>query len=1166
MHSQLVLLLALLYAGLLFWVAWRAERVRHISPTLQALTYALSLAVYCSSWTFFAAAGRAANSGWDYLPIYLGPVLMLWLAWPFIRKLSVISQRNRVTSIADFLGSRYGKHQGLASLVTLLALVGTLPYIALQLKAVTMAWQLVGEDLPSLSSGAANSLIAAIVMACFAIAFGTRTLDGPRRHQGLIAAVAVESLVKLIAFALVALFAWQLLTTTQASGIWHSLVDSPTLGQWPNVNANFITQTLLAAAAIVCLPRQYHLTFVEHHDRRSLRTARWLLPLYLTAFSLLVVPIALAGQALLSSPQLGADDLVMRLPLAADAPWVTALAFLGGLSAATGMVVVAAIALSTMISNEWVVPLWLKQGASHRRQAAQLGHQLRTVRRLAIVAVLLLGWLLEQLLSADNSLPAIGLIAFASAIQVLPALLAGLYWPRGHRYGVLAGLTGGALVWLYCLLLPALLGQDHALVTQGPGQISWLAPTALLGIEWFDPLTRGVFWSLLVNTLLFVSVSRASRFNALDIRQAAAFTQRNRRFHYSGEDFTPSAIEVRQLQPVLGPLMGEQRAQQLWQACEQKLGHRLLPHDQIPQFMVTKLEASLAAIVGAVSAQRTLDLLRKQQPLQLEDWVNLVGHSNRQVQFSQELLQTTLETIPQGVSVVDAKLQLVAWNSRYETIFNYPPRLLYVGCPIEKVYEFNASRGLFAQQEKDLDAAIGKRLHWLARGEEYRLERRLPDQRVIDIRGIPLANGGYVTTYTDISDFHSIMHQLTQARDQLEDRVSERTSALIEANQSLQQENQLRARVERELQRVYASKTRFLAAASHDLAQPINAARLFVAALEQQALKARAHNFLPGLQSIGDALACSEQLIDSLREIARLDSGKLSPKRRHFCATDLLAPLAREFTALAHQKGLTLRWVDSRCWLYSDPALLRRIVQNFLSNAVNYTQRGKILLGCRRARDRLWICVWDTGPGINSVDQARIFEEFERLDNDTHDAGKGLGLGLSIAQRSAQHLGHELEVHSAPGRGALFRIAVPLGEPQTAATNTKLATTELTGLQILCVDNEPSIRAGLVALLQQWGCQVTAATDLGTAIGQWHARTPPDVVIADYHLDRRENGLELLQALSLHWQQSLPGVVISADNSDPLRARVDDAGHVYLSKPVQPAALRSTLRNLSKGH
>ena len=544
-----------------------------------------------------------------------------------------------------------------------------------------------------------------------------------------------------------------------------------------------------------------------------------------------------------------------------------------------------------------------------------------------------------------------------------------------------------------------------------------------------------------------------------------------------------------------------------------------------------------------------------------------MGGSSRQLQFSQELLQTTLETIPQGISVVDEEMKLVAWNQRYRELFTYPPRLLYVGCPIVKIYEFNAIRGYLGATDDDVDAAVDKRLRLMAEGRSYRIERRLPTGTVLEISGTPMANGGYVTTYTDITNYQQILDQLEAAKAQLEERVVERTAELSEVNASLQKENQLRARLEQDLNAVYASKTRFLAAASHDLLQPINAARLFVGSLQQQVLNNGLGTISNDVNHIDGALKSAESLIASLREIARLDSGKLVPQRQAFALGQLLNTLANEFSVLASRNNIALRCVATQCWVNSDEHILRRILQNFLSNAMMYTRRGKVLIGCRRRGENLVIEVWDTGPGIAEADQGRIFEEFERLGTSAHgDSEKGLGLGLSIARRMAIMLGHRLELQSWSGRGSVFRVTVPMAQAvDTAAPEQAThveAGEELVGIRILCIDNEQRILAGMQSLLEQWGCQVICAASLAEAIERWPVDEPPQVVLADYHLDDGENGMDVLQTLGYHWQQTLPAIVISADNSAELCEQVATAGYRYLSKPVQPAALRGSMRAL----
>lgn len=1154
--NQGVVLLAFLYVGFLFVIAWWADRHVGRPPAIRALIYSLSLAVYCSSWTFFGAVGQAVNDGWSFLPIYLGPILLFVFGWQFIRRLSVVCTRNGVTSIADFIGSRYGKNQFLAALATLIAVVGSLPYIALQLKAATQAWmtiQLLWQ--PEVSGNHSNiSFVVALLLVLFTVAFGTRVIDRRQRHRGLMAAIAVESVVKMLAFVAVGVFAIAWLLN---SGDSEVVVEYGQLASLPQP-VNFLTQLLLAAAAIVCLPRQFHVMVVEHHSRRDMRTARWVFPAYLALFCVMIAPIALFGQSLLGGDNPSADMFVLLAPLATGNNTLALVALLGGLSAATGMVIVACVTLSVMVCNEWIVPLW----QYFDRAPSINARWLQKMRRGAIAAVLMAAWLLEQQLHLRGGLASLGLLSFAAAAQLFPAIIAALYWPRAHSKGVIAGLFAGGFLWFYCLLLPALLGPQHPLVAGGLMSWSWLRPESLFGLGFLDPLSHGVAWSLLINSAMIFFVSKRCRFKALEMRQARAFTELRRELPnvIAGKEL--ANIESWQLQRILTSLFGGARSQEIWQGFEQRLGHRLLPNDRVVKFVVKEVEGLLSAIVGAVSAHRTLELLQRKKPLEMDEFVGLIGSTSKQIQFGQDLLQITLETVPQGISVVDVNLHLVGWNSRYIELFDFPERLLYVGCPIAKVYQYNAERGYLQDAEIDADGAIERRLTLLRGGQAYRLERSLPNGTVIEICGTPMANGGYVTTYTDISDYREVMDELATAKSELELRVAERTSALASANASLAAENQARGKIEQELNSVYASKSRFFASASHDLLQPINAARLFTAALGH---KAGDGELATEVAHIDSALAGAENLLSSLREIARLDSGKMQVDREHFSLADLLQPLVREGTLVAEHNGLELRGCDTSLWVYSDRQLLRRVLQNLLSNALCYTRHGRVLVGVRRRGDAVMIQVWDTGLGISEGDQQRIFGEFERAQEVAHvDSGKGLGLGLSIVQRICALLGYELTLRSVEGRGSMFGVTVPLGrvgisEVESVAPQLH---TELAGISVLCIDNEAAIRAGMQALLGQWGCRVFVAASLGEVLSQWSLDSAPDIVLADFHLDSDETGLSVLEALSYHWHTILKAVVISADNSDELRQNVRGAGYRFLTKPVKPAALRGLIRQL----
>jgi len=1156
MDSERLLLIVTCYGILLFAIAWLTERYGHKinKPWWRPLVYTLSIGVYCSSWTFLGAVGQAANSGWHFLPIYLGPILLIVFGWRFLHRLITVSGRNKITSIADFIGSRYGKYQPLAAAVTLILVIGTLPYIALQLRAVDIAWNSTDWRTDTvLGNDVSSSLVTAMIMAWFAIVFGTRVIDGPNKLRGLMTVIATESIVKLAAFILLAIFAWGLLREANMP----LLVGLPQFNFQQILSPRFFTEMLLAATAIVCLPRQFHVMAVEFQQESDLRYTRWLLPLYLGLFALLVIPLAQAGTVFLSGIGVPTDSYVLMLPSWNGQPATLAFAFIGALSAATGMVVVATIALSIMISNELIVPLWLRFSSYQKEHSSDLADSLRLIRRISIVTILIMAWWLERVMLNNENLAGIGLISFAACAQLVPAILAALYWPKAHRKGVMAGLIAGMIMWFYCLLLPLLLPADSALMNQGLFKLAWLKPHDLFYSGHWDMLSHGVFWSLSINVLIFFVISKLSALTNLDVRQANAFMQLNGT-SYEGEiplDPSPSGIEVHQLQALAQPLFGDVRSLKIWHEFEQTLGHRLLPNDQAPRFVVTAIESDLAAIIGSVSARKAIQLLIGKQPLLLKDFVSLVSGSSRQIQFSQTLLQTTLDTIPQGVSVVDKDLKLAVWNQQYQTMFDYPKRLLYIGCDISKVYYYNAVRGYLGNDNDPVDAIVTKRMQQLATGNAYRLERRLPNNKVIEICGTPLTNGGYVTTYTDITDYDDMLSQLEINKQQLEQRVQDRTAELQHVNDSLLRENELRARVESELKSVNASKNHFMAAASHDLLQPINAARLFTSSLLQMTKTDENLTLKQTIDQLDDALLQSEHLINSLRDISRLRSGKERPKREHFSLHKLLKSLAAEAGIIAEDKNLDFHWVDSHLWLFTDRHLLRRILQNFLSNALRYTQKGKVLLGCRRASGALIIEVWDTGPGISAENQLRIFEEFERLPGSTM---QGLGLGLSIAQNISQLLGHEITLDSNLGRGSVFRITVPLGQQQTITVQKRLSDPNLANIKVLCVDNEARILAGMQSLLEQWGCQVTTASNLRQALDLWRDEQPPQLVLADFHLDN-ETGLDVLEALQYHWQQPLGAIIISADNSDEVRDQVSAAGHLYLPKPIVANALRTTM-------
>jgi Na+/proline symporter/signal transduction histidine kinase len=1181
-----LLSLALLYICLLFAVAWYADRVsaqavvdgggrdsrfRILGLSLQAsrvrgVVYALSLAVYCSSWTFYGAVGSATASAWSHAPIYLGPILLFIFGWPLIQRLLSVGARHRVTSIADYIGARYGKRQFLAILVTLVATAAVLPYIALQFKALAQAWTVVGGSSQEVEAiGGDTALLVAIILAVFTILFGTRRLDGRERHQGMMTAVAVESLVKLVAFFAVAVLALSYLASESATTVVEH--SSEALGEVA-LSADFFARTLISALAVLCLPRQFHAMVVEAREDSDTGMARWLFPLYLGLFMVLAVPISLAGSHLLANNVAVSPDVyVQQLPIALESRWVTVASFIGGISAATGMVIVATVSLAIMITNEIIAPIVMRLNADSPAAILKLGDSLRRIRQFTIAGILLAAWLVTRQIMGIPWLAQIGFISFLAAAQLAPGLIAGLYWRRAHGVGVIVGMLAGLAVWFYCAVLPSVLPASTQLLADGPLGISWLAPLNLFGIQAEHRLAYATSWSLGLNIVALAVLSRVLRPSQADIRQARVFIDMSDDATGAAElDYQLSLIRVSQLQALLPPFVDQEELRRMWLEFEQSYQQRLLPGDRAPEFVVSRVEAVLSRIIGATSAHKAMEQLESSQQLAYSDLAGMVSDASKLHTFNKELLQTTVESLVQGVSVVDKELRLVAWNKRYEDIFHYPERFLYVGCPIQRVYRFNAERGFLGGGPNNREEEISKRLEWLRGGNTYRLERSLPDGTVIDIRGTPLPNGGFVTTYIDITDFRDVVTQLEEAKIELEAKVVSGSQTLSETNARLRQENRLRAQVESRLRDAHLSRTRFMSATSHDLLQPINAARLFTAALKPQLGANADASVLRVADQIDLSLQRAEGLIAELREIARLDSGKQKPQCTHFPAAQLLEGLAQEFQPSAELQGLDLRVQPSSVWLFSDHSLLYRMLQNLLANALKYTSVGRVSLGVRRRHQGAEIQVWDTGPGIAEEDQLRIFQEFERLPRQAGQSEEGLGLGLAIVQRYAELLGHSIQLRSTVGSGTMFSVMVTFGQVQVVSEQgaDKPPGGDLNGLHILCLDNDQMILDGMEQLLGAMGATVDSARDRGALLARFANGKRPDIILADYHLDDGDTGINAMVAARQVGAYDTPCIIVSADDSDVIRDQARAVGFRFLPKPVNAARLRALVLALTR--
>ncbi len=1084
---------ALVWLGLLFGVALLGERRPALFEKRWAIVYALSLAIHCTSWTFYGTVTQASRSGWWLPPTFVGAILMYLFGIAVLRRLVQLARDYNAGSLADLIAVRLGRHSGLAALVTAVVLIGIVPYIALQLKAVAMSFAMLSRGQVAESPPWQDSaLYVALLMALFAMLFGTRRASTMAHNRGLVLAMAFESLFKLAAM----LALGSLLFAPLPAGVAYA---PP-----PHDSTGFPAMILLGALAMFTLPHQFHAGVVECRDGAHLRTARWLFPLYMLLIALPILPLARLGDAWLAPSGVPSDLYVLALPMARDQHGLALLAFLGGLSAATSMVVVATLALSLMVVNHFIAPLRVHAGWG-RDEHGDLRGEVINQRRVAILAVILLAWAYSRVLARNDVLADIGAISFSALAGLAPALLAAVYRPQLGPRAVASGLAVGTLAWLY-VLVPAMFPGDTAWWNAWPSALGFLAPDRFLGLGDWSRLGRAVAAGLAANVLTMFAVA-GSRFG-----------------------------RARRPSPVGGIGLAELHA----------LASRFLPSERVAYLFrdapaqglasaarVAEVEHELAAVIGAASARLLLEVVRRQGREELDTVAAIVGEAAQDLRFNQRVLEAALENMSQGICVVDAELRLVAWNRRYASLFGYPEGLLQVGRPVADLTRHNVARGMIGGG--DVEARVQRRLAHMRAGTRHLSERRFPDGTVVEIRGNPMPGGGFVATFTDVTAFRHAEDALKRANETLELRVEERTRALAAASA--------------EAQRANAAKSRFLAAVSHDLMQPLHAAQLFAHTLAERGGEAATVRHLQG------ALAATEGLLAGLLDIARLEGGRLHPQPREFALSEVLGPLAAEFQAMASDRGMRLSVVDSAAWVRSDPLLLRRVLQNFLSNALRYSERGRVLLGLRRHGDRVRLEVWDTGPGIASEERERIFQAFHRL---PQAGGQGLGLGLSIAQRMAALLEHPLGLRSWPGRGSVFHLDVPRARPVPSPVAVPVMAQSTAAGRALVLDNEPAARTALASLLQGWGWEVHVAAQPRQAM-----ETPwrPDLCVLDYHLDHGATGLDVLRELR-RAHPEVPVLILTADRDGELRQRVLEAGAMMLYKPLKPLALQQVMQRL----
>lgn len=655
-----LVLVCLLYVVILFGVAFAVERLARRSRAewlRSPLIYTLSLSVYCTAWTFYGAVGYAARSGLEFVTIYLGPTLVMLAWWGLVRKLVRIGKSQRITSVADLISARYGKSATLGAGVTCLAVLGTAPYIALQLQSVTLSFAVFQADAPGAADLNTKSFLVAAGLALFAILFGTRRVDVNERHLGVVMAIAVEAVVKLVALLAVGIFV--VFSVAGGPAGMAEMIDASEIARWQVAPDRWAVLIFLAGAAFLCLPRMFHVMVVENTDESHVSFASWAFPLYLMLISLFVVPIAVVGLSALPEGT-NPDMFVLTVPLFYGENGLATLAFLGGFSSATSMVIVASIAVSTMVSNNIVMPIWLNS----RQGGATVSGDVRDVallsRRVAIIAVLALGLLYYRLSGGGAALAAIGLISFTGVAQVLPAMIGGIFWRGATRAGAAAGILTGAAVWLWTSFLPSF--GDAGILSaevfaEGPFGIGLLRPEALFGLEGLDPLVHAVFWSMLLNTLAFVVGSLVTFPSPLERLQAAAVVDVFR-YAETTRGWSGSAAEAEDLMLMSQRILGPREAQRLFEAEAAQQGKGGTLPDVTPGFL-ERLEKELSGSVGAATAHAMLAQITGGTSVSVADLLKVADEAQQILEYSGELEQKSEELATTARQLREANAKLV---------------------------------------------------------------------------------------------------------------------------------------------------------------------------------------------------------------------------------------------------------------------------------------------------------------------------------------------------------------------------------------------------------------------------------------------------------------------------------------------------------------------------
>jgi Na+/proline symporter/signal transduction histidine kinase len=1074
MMSLAALLVVLAYFTTQYFAIKWANGLSNPRTSLRRAIYCLSVAASGSSWVYFGSAGYAAKHGLESIALYIGIVLAFTLGFPLLQKIVQLSKAEGIKSISDFIGARYGKSFSVAAVVTVITTIGLIPYISLQITAVHYLIDIYCQsfDQIDLHSEVGVHIVVALVeigIASYTVFYIAYRPLFKEQYDSLVHGLAFATLVKFVGLFIVGVAAVTFLYGSPFE-IFARVIskrEQLPMFQAPLSVSNSIGFILIGAASVLLLPNQFYMTIVQNRDDSELRAARWFVPLLLLCFGIFILPLAAIGSTVLP-PAASGDFYFLYLPLAAGQNWLATIALVGGLPAATTMIIAPSILLSIMISNDLILPGMLRRiRHSSSDEPKDFTKIIPNIRRVALVGILAAAFAYQFLISIKIDFGAMALVSAIAVIQLLPPLVGGLVWRRGTARGAIWGMVSGFAVWAYTMVLPTLFDAEATFMAHGPFGIEMLRPHSLFGLD-LAGFMNGMVWSLSANLGFFIAGSLSRSATPLERIQASIFIPENTLSLNSIGSLQPS-VTINQLKATISKYVGTEQADLAFNTFHREQNIALDDNEAADFKTVHFAEQMLSSIVGSPSARLILSLaMGPTGPAQRRAQI-VLDHATDALAQNRHLLQTALDQMDQGISVFDRDFRLSCWNTQFRLILDLPKELQRMGTPLNRIVAHLEERG-------DLPDSAGKNFVEQSAGLSIPWRIKLQGTgQTIEIRSNPMPDGGLVTTFTDVTSAVNADNLLRQTNESLELRVRDRTADLVLANQHL-------AKAHRRAEEANAGKTRFLADAGHDILQPLNAARLYSSSLVEQLGDSYGKELANNVDS---SLEAVESIISALLDISRLDTGALKPVISVFRLDALLLQIARDFAPSAREKGLDLRVVPSSAVIATDRNLLRRLVQNLVSNAIKYSRSGKILIGAKRRGRFVELQVLDTGIGIPKEKLNDIFREFSRLPEGMKESD-GLGLGLSIVERFAHILGLPITVRSKLGKGSMFSILVETSSVKVLSASESVqpvkASSALTGLAILCVDDNEQSLAGMQALLTT-GAAMFCRSEVGRRCG-----------------------------------------------------------------------------------